>query len=578
VIFCSLPGQIVLMRLARRSSIVLSTLLILSAVVRIFFTYSYTAQAFDEPCHVAAGMEFLDKKTYSLDPVHPPLSRIAIALPLYLAGERFPKLPADDPKSDNYNVVGNHILYDDGHQPRNLTLARLGVLPFFILGAVIVFLWTLHIAEERAAVFAVFLYTTTPTILAFSSIAYTDIVAASTQIAALFAFSLCLEQLTRPRTLWFAFTLGLALLAKLTTVLFLPAAGCCMFLVWIVKTRPSQRNVLRSALNWLGAFALALLILWGGYRFSLKPVQQVTGLTPSAMPTFQHFPPFVRPMLKRAVLDNPRLPAPELLNGVSRAWVLNSAGSPSYFFGQVKTGGWWYFYLCALAVKLPLPLLIAFAPAIVLLIRNGRKFTSHLPLAALLAVLLVTLRVNYQVGLRHVLLCVPLITIIAAAGLRSWINHLSWRSTASLFLLLVIGWQIAESMKAQHNFLAYFNELAGEDPSRVLSTGCDFDCGQDFYALAHELQARHVAHVTLAVWTSVDLDRSNLPPYDVPSSDGKAQGWIAVSSRAFRVGDFLHQSLPPHSFDWLQAYSPVANVGKTIKLYYVSPNTVRSAE
>jgi len=564
------------MTLTRRSPIFLSALLVLIAIVRICFTYSTTAQAFDEPCHVAAGIEFLDKKTYSLDPVHPPLSRIAISLPLYIAGERYPKLPADDPKNENYNVVGNHILYDSGHQPRNLMLARLGVLPFFILGAVVVFLWTLHLAGERSAVFAVFLYTTTPTILAFSSIAYTDIVAASTQLAALYAFSLCLEQLTRSRTLWFALTLGLALLAKLTTVLFVPAAGGCMLLLWIFKTRPTRQDLSHRGLNWLGALALALLILWGGYRFSMKPIQQVTGLTPSAMPSFQHFPAFARPMLRRAVLENPRLPAPELLNGISHAWVLNNAGSASYLLGHMKIGGWWYFYLCALAVKLPLPLLIASGAAVVLLFKESQEFTSLLPFAALLGVLLVTLHMSYQVGLRHILVCLPLITVITATGLRSWTENFSWRSATLIVLLVIIGWQTAESIKAQRDFLAYFNELAGNDVGRVLSTGCDFDCGQDLYALARELQSRHVPRVTLAIWTSADVDRSGLPPYDIPNSNGKAQGWIAVSSRAFYVGDFLHQSVPPHTFDWLQHYSPVTEAGKTIKLYYVGPGTIRS--
>jgi hypothetical protein len=294
------------------------------------------------------------------------------------------------------------------------------------------------------------------------------------------------------------------------------------------------------------------------------------------MPTFQHFPAFARPILKRAVLDNPRLPAPELFNGVSRAWVLNNAGSPSYLFGHMKVGGWWYFYLCALAVKLPLPLLITFAIALVFLIKERREFTNLLPLAALLGVLLVTLHVSYQVGLRHVLVCLPLMAVIAATGLKSWAEKLSWRSGTSFALLVVMGWQIGESARAQRNFLAYFNDLAGKDPSKVLSTGCDFDCGQDLYALARELHSHHVSRVTLAVWTSADVDRSGLPPYDLPTSEGKAQGWIAVSSRAFRVGDFLHQSVPPHSFDWLQNYSPIADVGKTIKLYYVDPGTTRT--
>jgi len=69
-----------------------AVLFALIAAVRIVSTYSQTAQAFDEICHVAAAIELLDHHTYTLDPVHPPLSRIAIGLPLYLAGERYPHL------------------------------------------------------------------------------------------------------------------------------------------------------------------------------------------------------------------------------------------------------------------------------------------------------------------------------------------------------------------------------------------------------------------------------------------------------------------------------------------------------
>ncbi len=135
----------------------LSCLVVLISLYRIVASYPHTAEAFDEPCHVAAGMEFLDKGTYTLDPVHPTLARIAIALPLYMAGERYPNLPPSDPGSSNYNVVGNHILYDSGHLLRNLELARLGVLPFFILGAITVYLWTRRLGADLAAFLAVLL-------------------------------------------------------------------------------------------------------------------------------------------------------------------------------------------------------------------------------------------------------------------------------------------------------------------------------------------------------------------------------------------------------------------------------------
>ena len=106
-------------------------LLIAIGIVRILLTYKVTSQAFDEPCHIAAAIEFLDKGTYTLDPVHPPLTRIAIGLPLYLAGARFPDWPVSDPRIRNYNDVGNFVLNSGGHYLRNLSLARSATLPFF---------------------------------------------------------------------------------------------------------------------------------------------------------------------------------------------------------------------------------------------------------------------------------------------------------------------------------------------------------------------------------------------------------------------------------------------------------------
>src|SRR5207245_8680014 len=123
---------------------------------------------FDEPAHISAAVELLDRHTYTLDPVHPPLARLAIGLPLYLAGERYPQLTAEDSAKPNYNVIGNRILYDDGHYVRNLALARSAMLPFLVAASALVFLWTRQEFGGFAAVSSVLLFTTTPMVLALS--------------------------------------------------------------------------------------------------------------------------------------------------------------------------------------------------------------------------------------------------------------------------------------------------------------------------------------------------------------------------------------------------------------------------
>jgi Dolichyl-phosphate-mannose-protein mannosyltransferase len=548
----------------------ISLLVVLISLGRIVASYSETGQAFDEPCHVSAAMEFLDKGTYTLDPIHPPLARIAIGLPLYAAGERYPVLSPSDPASQNYNIVGNHILYDSGHFHRNLMLARMGVLPFFILGAAVVYFWVGRISGNVAAFIALFLYCTTPTILAFSSIAYTDIVAASTQLAAMFVFSLWLEAPDWPRTLWLGLAFGSAFLAKLTTVLFIPAAAICMAAVWLLarRTQPSPR-ISSRILKLCAALALAAVVVWGGYRFSVRRLEAVTGITPASMPSFQHFPGPLRSAARSLILHDPLLPAPELLHGVAEAWVLNKTATQSYLFGQVKAGGWWYFYPVALTVKNPLPLILLFGVSVIVLLRNRTKSAIFLPMAALAGVLLITMHVSYQVGVRHILVAFPLIAILAGLGSASLLERSSLHWVAISVVAALLLWQAVESGASQSDFLAYFNQLAGKDPSKVLVMGCDLDCGQDLFRLAHELRVRQIDKIGLAVWSSADVDRSGLPLYEVPDPTRQFQGWIAVSSRALRLGDVLHQSFPPDSFAWVEQYRPVANIGKTIRLYYI---------
>jgi hypothetical protein len=477
-------------------------------------------------------------------------------------------LPQNDLMSQNYNVVGNHILYDSGHLLRNLRLARLGVLPFFILGGLIVGLWARRLGGDSAAILSVLLYTTTPSVLGFSSVAYSDIVASSTQLTALYTFFLWLDRPSRIRTLFLGTALGFAFLAKLTSFLFLPIAMVCMVVVSAVgrnlTTEPRARE---RIVTFSAAMVLSVLVVWGGYRFSAAPLQAATGITPSNMPSFQHFPGPMRSLARSLVMRDALVPAPAFLHGVATAWVLNHTATQSYLLGKVKAGGWWYFFPVALAVKLPIPMLILFCVSVLVLLKWGTR-DDILPLVCLASVLIITMPVRYQVGIRHILVSLPLIAIVAGAGNARLLGKSSLRSVAGAVVVSLMLWQAGESFRSQSDFLAYFNQLAGRDPSRVLVTGCDLDCGEDLFRLAHELHERQIPRIGLAIWSSADLDRSSLPPYYIPDPALPPRGWIAVSARARRIGDVLHTSLPMDYFGQIEKQNPVAYIGKTIQLYY----------
>src|SRR5262249_25519293 len=162
-----------------------------------------------------------------------------------LAGERFPKFSAQDPRTNDPFLAseggptevtagahctsgGNAILYGGGHYKRNLFLARFGLLPFLVLRTILRVLWARPGYGVLAACIAAFLFSTLPSILAFSSMAYTDLPAACTQFAFLFAFSIWLERPSMPHTVWLGVAAGLAFSSKMSSFLFLACAALAM--------------------------------------------------------------------------------------------------------------------------------------------------------------------------------------------------------------------------------------------------------------------------------------------------------------------------------------------------------------
>ena len=553
-----------------------AALLSLVAVCRIVWSYRERAQGFDEPCHISSALEFLDKGTYTLDPVHPPLARIAIGLPLYFAGERYPEFATGDPANLNYNDVGNRILSGGGHYARTLTLSRLGILPFFLIAAALVFLWARRLFGDLAALIAVAVFTTLPTVLAFSGLAYTDMPAACTQFAALFGFAYWLETKTLRAAVLLGIAVGLALLSKLTSLVFLPAAAVAILLCrWFFAARIRQTQE-RVATHWTRQSAVAVivatLVVWGGYRFSVGHIREGMQLSADSMPSFQHFPSPVSSLARLAVLHDPMLPAPALLRGVATAWVLNQSAPQSYLLGNVKSGGWWYFFLVGLAVKTPLPAIALSLVGLVSLLALARslQWRTLIPAVAMVAVFAVTTAVKYNVGVRHVLVLFPLLAVIAGGGAACLANlQEKSRVLGRVALAGLLLWLGAASLLASGDYIAYFNEIAGHDPSKVLVMGCDLDCGQDMLKMMREFRSRHIEHPSVAVWSSADPLQIGLPAFDTLQPFRPVTGWIAISARARLLGDVFHETYPPGAFAWLDQYEPVEQIGKTIRLYYI---------
>ena len=257
------------------------------------------------------------------------------------------------------------------------------------------------------------------------------------------------------------------------------------------------------------------------------------------------------------------LPAPALVSGIATAWVLNQSAPAGYLLGEVKHGGWWYFFLVGVAVKTPLPFLLLSLVGIWAIFSPPVRWTAIAPALAVAAIFLVTMFVKYNAGVRHVMVIFPLLAVIAGCGC----NFL-WRSPGKLrvwgrgAVVVLLLWQCVSSLKAAPDYIAYFNELAGRDPSRILLVGCDLDCGQDLFRLSNALRERHISQLNLAVWSSADMTQMELPAFDILPPFKPVTGWVAISLRSMHVGDVFHATYPSNAFAWLISGSQSKRLGK----------------
>jgi len=203
-------------RLAHRALI----LIILAACVLATGSWRVYSNTWDEPEHLAAGVELLDRGKYEYDTEHPPLGRLFLAIGPYLAGARSFGTPPPEGTPE-----GLHILYSKGAYWRDLTLARLGMLPFLVLLLYATWLWARRLLpSEGAALLAVVLTVSVPPILGHAALASLDVAAASTTLLALYALQRWLASARLRDAVFFGLASGVAVVTKFSAVPFIGIA------------------------------------------------------------------------------------------------------------------------------------------------------------------------------------------------------------------------------------------------------------------------------------------------------------------------------------------------------------------
>jgi hypothetical protein len=546
----------------------------------------------DEVRWLPAGIRHWQTGTFDSAIVNPPPVRLLAAAPVVwaLAGER----RADAALNDGGDLVRSY-------GPRSFwlfTLGRWACIPISLVGGFVCYSWARRLYGTVSGFVALTLWCFCPNILAHGQLISNDCAAAAFGIAATYTFWRWLKEPTWGLTIAAGLVLGLAELAKMSLLVLILALP----VVWIVwrltgEKKDGQVGWALSTAHLCCILFLALDVLNGGYLFegTCRPLKEFRFMSKFlGGPDAQNERSSHR--FAGSFLGEVPVPLPEnYVRGLDRQKRDLEVGNSvqfSYLRGQWATRGWWYFYLYALAIKVPLGTwcLLAFSAASRYSKADSIVAWRDEMLLVVPPVLLLSVassQLGFTDHFRYVLPVLPFAFV--------WISRIAGIAivrprTLGIAAAAALAWSVGSSLVIYPHSLSYFNELVG-GPSRghFHLLGSNIDYGQDLLFLKDWLDKHPEARpIKLAIWNMGTVDPavagieytvapSSPPPNTPVSADlsrkfGPQPGWFAVSVNVLHGDHWPGRASEPTAgyFGYFLQFTPVARAGYSTYIYHIN--------
>jgi hypothetical protein len=603
----------------------------------------------DEPAHLAAGLSHWKFGRFDLYRVNPPLVRMVATLPL-VALPLFGVEPQTDwsafteaPYARPEFALGSAFTSINGFESFwYFTLCRWALIPIVLLGGLVCFLWGRDLYGTPAGFTALILWAFCPNVLGNGAMITPDVGGAALGVTAGYTFWRWLRVPCWKNTFLAGLALGLAELSKSTWIV-LFAIWPLLWVMWAVTTRrqrlreqvdsdgspPSEVSGLlpgsrspdacgfAASLRLVAILfvALYLLNLGYGYEGTFRQLKEFQFISRALGGREAHETPGNR--FADSWLGELPVPVPSnYLAGIDVQRYDFEKKKWSYLRGEQKLGGWWYYYLYAMAVKMPVGTLalIAFAfvasttrlgravrsqPAGVRHARRPPFLDDFILLAPGLVVLtLVSSQTGFSRYLRYVVPAFPFLYIWACQVVRlpragdhgsrdtrsgrrlsNWFSIPTMKIAGSAVCLLGM---IASSLSVYPHSLSYFNEIAGgpaNGPAHLLDANIDW--GQDLLELKRWYNAHPEARPLYLAWFGfVDpklsgMEFTQAPPLGVEATGEDATDpnpvpparWYAISVNELYA--YQHYGPRLDDYAWLRQHRPVAHAGHSIRIFHI---------
>lgn len=494
--------------------------------------------AYDELFHITGGYSYWKTGDFRIQPTNGNLTQRWIALPLLGMDLKFPSTEQKSWRHPDYFGFdfGDEFFHMLGNDVDTMLFrARLMIVALAAVLLLVVYRWSRKLFGYRGALVSLVLLAFSPSFLAHSRLATSDLATAFTFTLAAWCLWRVLHRVTLGTVAASCATLSVAALVKFSAPL-LAAVGVLMAVARLVRGQPLQFRWRNRWYHLRGSFRIAEVIVllvvvqvstiwlsvWAayGFRYSVFANQEL-GTDQLDDPWFEVL--LMKNKNASAVIRefrDRRLLPEGYLYGLAHT-IRFAEERRSYLCGECRRTGWWYFHPYCYLVKSTIPSLLLTGLAFATFLLKWRRTLPDrrkrviandlyrtLPLTALLAVYWsAAISTNLNLGVRHLMPVFPP-TFILCGVLGWWFAPASQsqkrtkkkssgssRSYVPWLIAGLLAWHTGEAVWIYPDFIPYFNQLIG-GPSRGYRHLVDnnLDWGQDLPGLAKWLEEQNLAH------------------------------------------------------------------------------------
>lgn len=531
--------------------IMVPALLLLLYVAQCVWFIRTQSLTYDEPVHIAEGLESWRNGRFEQYNDHPPLARLLCSVPL--VSSKWQVDVAELPEGFQvHRILPGPISLSWRARAVNVCLGLLlGVLLWFEVSSLF---------SRGAANFVLALFAFSPSLIAHFSLVTTDGAATLMIFAAAMAVRRWVHKPGWKAALGCGAVFGLLLLAKFSTpAIFVLAVGWMLVMVNSrVSFRPAAWNWARVA----AAIVIAFWVVWAGYFFHISRLSIHNGVLSVTHPNWSQ--PLVKPTRFRWNISLP-VPAGEYIAGLREVALHNAHGQPAFFLGHISRQGWKAYYPLTVLLKWPLVVLVLATTGLILCLLRKVRMPDFWVLLSFPAVyFLLAIFSHFNIGERHILPVYPFALVCCAAA---WQNVSRSRYAAALAIALTV-FNAADALRYAPGYLSYFDIFVPPAQTYKLLSDSNVDWGQGLIALRHYQDRHPNEQISLAYFGSVDPHLYGVRAR-ILSEDEPATGTVVVSANNLS-GQYLRD---PHAYQWLLRYPRIAILDHCLYVFQVGPGT-----